>query len=183
MATPRVLVIHGPNLQLLGQRQPELYGAHSLEDINRQLRQAALKLGAVLTAMQSNHEGQIIDLIGRARHQFDAIVINPAAFTHTSIAIRDAIEAAGVPAVEVHLTNIAARESFRRHSLIAPVCRGQISGLGAQGYLLALEAAVRLAAAPDAPAVAPAARLASSGPAKKPSKPKPRPAGKKPKRR
>ena len=176
MATPRILVIHGPNLQLLGQRQPEQYGPHSLEDINRHLRQAALRLGAVLTVMQSNHEGQIVDVIGKARHQFDALVINAAAYTHTSVAIRDAIEAAGLPAVEVHLSNIHARECFRQKSLLAPVCRGQISGFGLHSYLLGLEAAVRVVAAGEAAGAnavrsAPAASSASSS-AKRLSKPK-----------
>ena len=185
MATPRILVIHGPNLQLLGQRHPEQYGRHSLEDINRHLRQAALRLGAVLTVMQSNHEGQIVDVIGRARHQFDAIVINAAAYTHTSVAIRDALEAVGLPAVEVHLSNIHAREVFRQQSLLAPVCQGQISGFGLHSYLLGLEAAVRLATvAAEAPAAgggatrsASVARPAALS-AKKPSKPK-KPAAKK----
>ena len=177
MATPRILVIHGPNLQLLGQRSPEHYGHHSLEDINRHLRQAALRLSVMLTVMQSNHEGQIVDVIGKARHQFDAIVINAAAYTHTSIAIRDAIEAAGVPAVEVHLSNIYARECFRQKSLLAPVCRGQISGFGLASYLLGLEAAVRLVASAQVPTERVVAAPAASS--RKASKPRPRSAAKK----
>jgi len=143
--TIRVLIIHGPNLQLLGSRQPEVYGRDGLEAINGQLRRQAAKLGAIVTIAQSNHEGQIVELIGRAKRSFDALVINPAAYTHTSVAIRDAIEACGLPAVEVHLSNIYAREEFRHQSLIAPVCRGQISGFGTSSYRLGLEAAIELA--------------------------------------
>ena len=146
----KILVIHGPNLQLLGQRQPDVYGRTKLTEINRQLKQLASKRGAELTIIQSNHEGEIVELIGRARPTYRALVINPAAYTHTSVAIRDAIEAAKIPAVEVHLSNIHARESFRHESLIAPVCRGQISGFGATSYRLGLEAAIELAGSPAA---------------------------------
>ena len=142
----KILVIHGPNLQLLGTRQPQIYGQDDLAKINRLLRQDAAAGGAELTIVQSNHEGEIVELIGRAKGAYAALVINPAAYTHTSVAIRDAIEASGVPAVEVHLSNIHAREAFRHTSLIAPVCRGQISGFGAQSYRLGLEAAIELAA-------------------------------------
>ena len=140
----KILVIHGPNLQLLGKRQPDIYGTHDLAKINRLLEQDAARHGAELTIVQSNHEGDIVDLIGRAKGRYRAIVINPAAYTHTSVAIRDAIEACGVPAIEVHLSNIYARESFRQHSLIAPVCRGQVSGFGITSYRLGLEAAITL---------------------------------------
>ena len=143
----RILVIHGPNLQLLGERQPQIYGKAGLAQINRLLRQQASKTGASLTIAQSNHEGGIVELIGRSKKTHAALLINPAAYTHTSVAIRDAIEAAGIPTVEVHLSNIYARESFRQHSLIAPVCRGQISGFGLTSYRLGLEAAVELAKA------------------------------------
>ncbi len=148
-----ILVIHGPNLQLLGTRQPSVYGRQDLESINRQLRQQASQAGVGLTIVQSNHEGQIVELIGRAKRMHHAIVINPAAYTHTSVAVRDAIEAAGIPAVEVHLSNIYARESFRHQSLIAPVCQGQVSGFGAASYVLGLEAAIELAreASPQPP--------------------------------
>jgi len=140
----RLLVIHGPNLQLLGRRQPEIYGTADLREINRQLQREARTRGVTLTIVQSDHEGRIVELIGRAKGRYDALVINPAAYTHTSVAIRDAIEASGTPTVEVHLSNIAAREAFRQRSLIAPVCRGQISGFGSASYRLGLEAAIGL---------------------------------------
>ena len=141
---PRLLVIHGPNLQLLGQRPVNIYGRVDLPAINRALEREAQALGASVEIVQSNHEGEIVERIGQAHGRFDAIVINPAAYTHTSVAIRDAIEAARVPAVEVHLSNIAAREDFRHTSLIVPVCRGQISGFGAASYLLGVRAALVL---------------------------------------
>ena len=147
-AKTSILVIHGPNLQLLGARQPTVYGRNDLAKINRALRRQAAAQGAELTIVQSNHEGEIVDVIGRAKGEYRAILINPAAYTHTSVAIRDAIEACGVPAVEVHLSNIYARESFRHQSLIAPVCRGQISGFGASSYRLGLEAAIELSRTP-----------------------------------
>ena len=138
----KILIIHGPNLQLLGSRQPSIYGTADLDTINRTLKQLAEQRGAELTILQSNHEGEIVEQIGSAKGRFDAVVINPAAYTHTSVAIRDAIEASGVPAVEVHLSNIYAREPFRQHSVIAPVCRGQISGFWPASYRLGLEAAL-----------------------------------------
>lgn len=140
----KILVIHGPNLYLLGTREPQVYGKTSLAEINRSLKQAAKKSRISLTIAQSNHEGEIVDLIGDARGKFDMIIINPAAYTHTSIAIRDAIAASAVRTIEVHLSNIHAREEFRQTSLIAPVCIGQISGFGAQSYSLALFAAEAL---------------------------------------
>ena len=136
----KILVIHGPNLQLLGKRQPSIYGTTDLAAINRDLKRLAAQHGVSLTIAQSNHEGEIVELIGTAKRRYDALLINPAAYTHTSVAIRDAIEAAGLPAVEVHLSNIYAREAFRHHSLIAPVCRGQICGFGALSYRLGFEA-------------------------------------------
>ena len=145
----RILVIHGPNLHLLGRRAPSVYGTADLAKINRMLRQEAKREGVELTVAQSNHEGDIVELIGRARKTAQALVINPAAYTHTSVAIRDAVEAAGIPAVEVHLSNIYARESFRHHSLIAPVCRGQISGFGPDSYRLGLAAAISLVKGAD----------------------------------
>ncbi len=147
----RILVVHGPNLQLLGGRQPSVYGRADLRTINAALRRAA-GARAVLTLVQSNHEGQIVELIGNAKGRYDALLINPAAYTHTSVAIRDAIDAAGIPAVEVHLSNIYAREAFRHQSLIAPVCRGQICGFGPASYQLGLEAAIE--AASSEPAIA-----------------------------
>jgi len=124
-----------------------MYGRADLAKINRQLRHAAAQRGVRLSITQSNHEGEIVELIGRAREHHHALLLNPAAYTHTSLAIREAIEAAGIPAVEVHLSNIYAREPFRHHSLIAPVCRGQISGFGPTSYRLGLEAAIELATA------------------------------------
>ena len=140
----KILVIHGPNLQLLGTRQPTIYGTADLATINRDLKRLAAARGVRLTTAQSNHEGAIVELIGTAKGRYDAIVINPAAYTHTIVAIRDAVEASGVPTIEVHLSNIYAREPFRQHSLIAPVCRGQISGFGSASYRLGVEAALSL---------------------------------------
>lgn len=140
----QILVIHGPNLQLLGSRQPSVYGTVNLATINQDLKRLATQEGAILTFVQSNHEGEIVERIGAAKGRYDGLLINPAAYTHTSVAIRDAVEAAGVPAVEVHLSNIYARESFRQHSLIAPVCRGQIAGFGASSYRLGLLALLGL---------------------------------------
>ncbi len=137
---PQYLVIHGPNLNLLGMREPEIYGHETLEEINRRLRVWAEQEGVSLRIIQSNDEGAIIDAIQEARTWARGIVINAGAYTHTSYAIRDALAAIRLPAIEVHLSNIHAREAFRRRSLIAPVCLGQICGLGWRGYLLALQA-------------------------------------------
>jgi 3-dehydroquinate dehydratase-2 len=139
----KILVIHGPNLNLLGNREKSVYGAATMADINARLEKLAQDKGVALTFLQSNHEGDIVDAIGRSRDEgIDAILINPAAYTHTSIAIRDAIAAVTIPAVEVHLSNIYKREDFRHHSMIAPVCQGQVSGFGAQSYELGLLAAI-----------------------------------------
>ncbi len=141
----KILVIHGPNLNLLGVRETSIYGSSSLEEINAKLEGLARVSGVELTFFQSNHEGDIVDIIGKShRDGFSAIVINPAAYTHTSVAIRDAISAVNVPAVEVHLSNIYKREEFRHHSLIAPACVGQVSGFGVQSYVLGLSAAIAL---------------------------------------
>jgi 3-dehydroquinate dehydratase-2 len=140
----KILVIHGPNLHLLGQREPAIYGKVTLAQINSQLKKIAQKRKASLTIKQSNHEGQIVDLIGGAKNKYDGLLINPAAYTHTSVAIRDAIAASGIPTVEVHLSNIYSREEFRHKSLISPVARGTILGFGAKSYYLALEALVDL---------------------------------------
>jgi 3-dehydroquinate dehydratase II len=145
MAAPapiRVLVIHGPNLNLLGTRDPAIYGSTTLAEIDRALAERARAAGVELDAVQRNGEGEIVEAIHDAALRYDAIVINPAAYTHTSIAIRDAIEAVGIPAVEVHLSNIHARESFRAVSMTAPVCIGQVSGFGARSYVLGLDAAM-----------------------------------------
>jgi 3-dehydroquinate dehydratase-2 len=140
----RVLVIHGPNLNLLGTREPEVYGSATLAEINERLEQRAQELDIQIEAYNSNHEGEIVDKIADAGSIADAIIINPAAYTHTSVAIRDVISAVALPTVEVHLSNIHAREEFRRTSLIAPVVTGQIAGFGADSYLLALEAVALL---------------------------------------
>ncbi|MDI6756934.1 MAG: type II 3-dehydroquinate dehydratase [Endomicrobiia bacterium] len=136
----KILVIHGPNLNLLGEREPEIYGNFTLEEINSKAAARAKSLGLEADFFQSNSEGDIVDTIGAARKKYDGIIINPAAYTHTSVAIRDAISASGLPVVEVHLSNIYKREDFRRKSLIADVCVGQISGFGVTGYALAVEA-------------------------------------------
>jgi 3-dehydroquinate dehydratase-2 len=140
----KILVIHGPNLNLLGKREVDIYGRLRLEEINSKLRKVAKKKGIEIEIIQSNHEGEIIELIGKTKNNFDALLINPAAYTHTSVAIRDAIEAVAIPTVEVHLSNIYSREEFRRTSLIAPVVRGQVTGFGLNSYLLGLEAAIGL---------------------------------------
>ena len=135
-----ILILHGPNLNLLGTREPEVYGRRTLEQIDRYLEKFADENGVQLRIVQSNHEGGLIDAVYDAIGWADGIVINPAAYTHTSIALRDAIAGVGIPTVEVHLSNISSREEFRRSSLIAPVCVGQISGFGWRGYLLGIEA-------------------------------------------
>jgi 3-dehydroquinate dehydratase-2 len=139
-----ILVLHGPNLNMLGKREPEIYGRLTLEDINSKITKRAKEIGVHVDALQTNHEGIMVDYIQQSAGKYQCIVINPAAFTHYSIAVRDAIASIKVPAIEVHLSNIYRREEFRHISVTAPVCYGQISGFGAEGYLLALEAAARL---------------------------------------
>jgi 3-dehydroquinate dehydratase-2 len=140
----KLLFLNGPNLNLLGQREPEVYGRTTLADIEGKVRARAKKLGAEIEFRQSNQEGELVAWIQQAKGEFDAIVLNAAAYTHTSIALRDAIAAVGVPTIEIHLSNVHAREEFRHKSLIAPVCRGQIVGFGAESYVLAVEAAVNV---------------------------------------
>ncbi|MBI4982642.1 MAG: type II 3-dehydroquinate dehydratase [Candidatus Omnitrophica bacterium] len=140
----KILVIHGPNLDLLGQREPQIYGKTTLKQINEQLQKLAKKKNISLKIVQSNHEGKIVDLIGKSKAKFDALLINPAAYTHTSVAIRDAIAASGILTIEVHLSNIYSREEFRHKSLISPVAKGTILGFGPKSYLLGLEAIAEL---------------------------------------
>lgn len=140
----KILVVHGPNLNLLGSREKEIYGTLSLADINGRLKDLASNHGFDLEVFQSNHEGEIVDVIQKSRGKVDALIINPAAYTHTSIAIRDALLTLEIPVVEVHLSNIYGREEFRSHSLIADVVSGQISGFGPNSYILGFNAVVGL---------------------------------------
>ena len=140
----KVLVIHGPNLNLLGQREPDVYGNINLADINKNIEEKAKNLGLEIKIVQSNHEGELVDAIQQAVNWAECIIINPAAYTHTSVAIRDALSAIDIPAIEVHLSNIYKREDFRQKSFVAPVSIGQISGFGENSYYLALEAASKL---------------------------------------
>jgi len=134
-----ILVIHGPNLNMLGKREPEVYGKATLDDINAALKETANRLGVRVETFQSNHEGAIVDKIQETMNSHQCLIINPGAYTHTSVAIRDALLLLNIPVVEVHLSNIYKREPFRHHSMIAGVATGQISGLGSDGYILALE--------------------------------------------
>ena len=139
----KILLLNGPNLALLGTREPEIYGRTTLADIVEALKAAAREKGIAVDAFQSDVEGELVASIGRARGVYDGIILNPAAYTHTSVALHDAIKASGVPTVEVHLSNVYAREGYRHESLTAGVCVGQICGFGPAGYVLALEALSR----------------------------------------
>jgi len=140
----RIRVIHGPNLNLLGMREPDQYGSETLEALNARIEELAHSLGVEVEIFQSNSEGEIVDLIQQCVGRADALVLNPGAYTHYSIAIRDAVAAIRLPVVEVHLSNVYAREEFRHRSVIAPVARGQIAGFGGDSYLLGVRAAKRL---------------------------------------
>lgn len=141
----KILVIHGPNLHLLGQREKDIYGQTTLAEIDKKLKKIAAEHKVQLETFQSNHEGDIVDIIGKSKQNgVQAILMNPAAYTHTSVAIRDAVAAVDVPTVEVHLSNIYAREEFRHTSLIAPVSHGQITGFGINSYIYGLQAAIQL---------------------------------------
>jgi 3-dehydroquinate dehydratase-2 len=143
-ASRKVLVIHGPNLNMLGKREPEIYGDQTLDEINAGLKAKADKLELHIETFQSNHEGDIVEKIQQAHGTFDGIIINPAAYTHTSIAIRDSLSLLNIPVVEIHLSNIYQRESFRHTSMMSAIVRAQISGFGSHGYLLALEGLVKM---------------------------------------
>ena len=140
----KIMCLNGPNLNRLGKREPEIYGSETLEDVKQSLIAVGKELGAQIDFRQSNHEGELVDWIHEAEdEQYDAIIINPAAYTHTSVALRDALAGITVPAIEVHISNIHKRETFRHHSYLAPVCVGQICGLGTKGYELALRSFVQ----------------------------------------
>jgi 3-dehydroquinate dehydratase-2 len=145
-----VLVVNGPNLNLLGTREPEIYGRTTLADIDRQIADLGRELGMKVETFQSNSEGEIVDRVQQARGRVDVLIINPAAYTHTSVAIRDVISAVGVPTIEVHLSNVYKREPFRHHSTIADIAEARLMGFGAEGYLLALRAAATMIAAKKA---------------------------------
>jgi 3-dehydroquinate dehydratase II len=140
----KILIINGPNLNLLGEREPDIYGKKSLQQIEGEIKELASGVGIEVDFFQSNHEGEIVDRIQEARKDTGCIIINPAAYTHTSVAIRDAIAAVKIPAIEVHLSNIYGREDFRKHSYVSGVAKGQISGFGAFSYILAFQAAIEM---------------------------------------
>ena len=144
MTVIRILIINGPNLNMLGEREPEIYGSMALSDIEASITEKAAADGAEVGFFQSNHEGALIDSIQQAQGHYDAIVMNPGAFTHYSYALRDAVSSVSVPVVEVHLSNVSSREDFRSKSVIAPACIGQISGFGAHSYLLGVQAVLEV---------------------------------------
>jgi 3-dehydroquinate dehydratase II len=140
----KILILHGPNLNLLGTREPEVYGSMILDDINKKLVELGKELGAEMTCLQSNHEGALIDALHEARAWADGVVFNPGGYTHTSFALRDAISAIQIPVIEVHLSNVYAREEFRHVSMISAVCRGKVVGFGWRSYTLGLRALVEV---------------------------------------
>ena len=140
----KILILHGPNLNLLGTREPEVYGSMTLDDINAKLIELGKELGAEITCLQSNHEGALVDALHDARTWANGVVFNPGAYTHTSIALRDAILAIQIPVIEVHLSNVYAREEFRHTSMISAVCKGKITGFGWRSYTLGLRALVEV---------------------------------------
>jgi 3-dehydroquinate dehydratase-2 len=144
----KILVLHGPNLNLLGTREPEVYGSMSLDDINQKLFELGNELNVEVKCLQSNHEGALIDALQDARTWANGVVFNPGGFTHTSVALRDAISAIGIPVIEVHLSNVYAREEFRHTSLISAVCKGKVLGLGWRSYTLGLRSLVEMSANP-----------------------------------
>ncbi|HET9905286.1 MAG TPA: type II 3-dehydroquinate dehydratase [Anaerolineales bacterium] len=144
----KVLILHGPNLNLLGTREPEVYGSMTLDDINNKLIELGNELGAEVKCSQSNHEGALIDALHDARTWANGVIFNPGGYTHTSVALRDAISAIGIPVIEVHISNVYAREEFRHTSLISAVCKGKVLGLGWRSYTLGLRALVEIAANP-----------------------------------
>jgi 3-dehydroquinate dehydratase II len=150
--SPRVLVVHGPNLNLLGTREPHLYGTTTLAEINDELESRGAELGLAVETFQSNHEGLLIDRIQQAKGVAAGLILNAGGLTHTSVSLRDTVAAVGIPTIEVHLSNLYAREDFRHRSFLAPVCVGQIAGLGAIGYLLALDALARIVSGREIPA-------------------------------
>jgi 3-dehydroquinate dehydratase-2 len=140
----KILILHGPNLNLLGTRQPEIYGSLTLDDINTKLMELGIEIAVDLKCVQSNHEGALIDALQDARTWASGVLFNPGGYTHTSIALRDAIAAIGIPVIEVHLSNVYAREEFRHHSMISGVCKGKVVGLGWRSYTLGLRALVEV---------------------------------------
>ncbi|HMB21230.1 MAG TPA: type II 3-dehydroquinate dehydratase [Anaerolineales bacterium] len=145
----KILVLHGPNLNMLGTREPEIYGSMTLSDINTALMELGREFGADLKCFQSNHEGALIDALQEAKAWANGVLFNPGGYTHTSVALRDTISAIGIPVIEVHLSNVYAREEFRHHSMISAVCRGKIVGLGWRSYTLALRALAEILTAED----------------------------------